>query len=591
MAEPGAREAERDERAHLGPLEPDRARLGQRRVRGVLGQDEVAEQHLHARALLEHAGALGAVAGRQQRRGAVERAEAVAALAGLADELAEPSVELSGAQRLGPSSTASIALRVSAIARVVSPREPAHVAALRSASAMSIPARSARVGDAIPELEHALEVTLRRLVGVHALGGEAGRGARAERAAQVVGGLPVARELGGHRGVGRLAQHLRPRLDRAGDRRVQGGVLARQQVAVDRLADQRVAEPVLVAGVDHQHLVRDRLARAVHHLGGREAGDRFEQLVPGGTIEHGDDADDRSGGVRQLLDAGEQDVAQRLGQHPALAVLERRQQLLGVERVALGARVEPVGELVRRRLLQDAGELLAQLGAVEPLEREPVDAGGPLELGQHRPQRMAPVQLVGAIRDDQAQRLLARAAHEERDEVARRAVRPVQVLDRQQHRARAPEPVEQREQRLEQPALARARLLVGAGADAAELGQQLGEGVAGRRRQCLGLLGREPARERPQGAHQRRVRDLRAAELQALAEQHARALLPRAGLELAQEPGLADARLAAHERERRAPGPGALERRAQQLELGAATDERGGADAAGHQLIVAHRAR
>ena len=69
------------------------------------------------------------------------------------------------------------------------------------------------------------------------------------------------------------------RVDHGRDARVQRGVLAGQQVAVHGLADQRVAERVAVGAVDHEHLVRDRLARALHHVGGRELGDRLEQPV------------------------------------------------------------------------------------------------------------------------------------------------------------------------------------------------------------------------------------------------------------------------------------------------------------------------
>jgi hypothetical protein len=114
---------------------------------------------------------------------------------------------------------------------------------------------------------------------------------------------------------------------------------------------------------------------------------------------------------------------------------------------------------------------------------------------------VAPVQLVRAVGDDQAERLLARAAHEERDEVARRPVGPVQVLDREQHGAGAAEALEQREHRLERPALAGARLVVGARAGRTELGQQLRERVARTRRQRVPpalALGRERARERLQ---------------------------------------------------------------------------------------------
>ena len=78
------------------------------------------------------------------------------------------------------------------------------------------------------------------------------------------------------------------------------------------------------------------------------------------------------------------------------------------------------------------------------------------------------------------------------------------VLEQQQHGRVAAEPLEQRQQRLEQPALAGAVLLVGglAGRRAAELGQELAERVARRRR-----AGRPRARRRRarSGAARRRA--------------------------------------------------------------------------------------
>jgi hypothetical protein len=62
---------------------------------------------------------------------------------------------------------------------------------------------------------------------------------------------------------------------------------------------------------------------------------------------------------------------------------------------------------------------------------------------------VAAVQLVGAVGDDEAERLRARAAHEEGQEVARRRVGPVQVLEHEDDRPLAAEPLEQRQQRLE----------------------------------------------------------------------------------------------------------------------------------------------
>ena len=140
-------------------------------------------------------------------------------------------------------------------------------------------------------------------------------------------------------------------------------------------------------------------------------------------------------------------------------------------------------------------------------------------------------------------------ADEEDEEVPGGRVGPVQVLDDQHDRAQA---VEQREQRLEHLRLAR------------RIGHRLAE--------------------RPQRLHERRVGEGGAAELQAVTDEDGYA---GAGLELRHEAGLADPRLARHERERGRP----RERRLEHRQLVGAADERGAGDAPGHDLHDGGRAR
>src|SRR5215213_4061404 len=69
---------------------------------------------------------------------------------------------------------------------------------------------------------------------------------------------------------------------------------------------------------------------------------------------------------------------------------------------------------------------------------------------------------------------------------------------------------------------------------------------------------------------------------EALAVQHAGALLAGAGFELLQQAGLADARLAPDEDRRGALAGGPLERDVEHRELRATADEGGGGEATGH---------
>ena len=208
-----------------------------------------------------------------------------------------------------------------------------------------------RVGHAVPQLERALEVALGLAEREDALGAEPGRDRRAERARDVVGGVPVACELRRHRGRRNVAEQRGVALERVGQPGVQVAALARQQVAVDRLADQRVAERVGVARGGHQHLVRDRLAQALPQVRGVELGQPGEQGMAHRVLDR-DDAHDLLRVGAEPLDAVEQQVAQRVRQVER-ALGGRGEQLLGVERVALAALIQAVRQLLGGGLVED----------------------------------------------------------------------------------------------------------------------------------------------------------------------------------------------------------------------------------------------
>jgi hypothetical protein len=91
-------------------------------------------------------------------------------------------------------------------------------------------------------------------------------------------------------------------------------------------------------------------------------------------------------------------------------------QLLGEEGVALGAGEQLVDQLRLGPAAEDPRQLGDHLLAREALERDTLDDRGALGLGHQRPQRMAPVQLVGAVRRQEQDALMARVAHEEGQE-------------------------------------------------------------------------------------------------------------------------------------------------------------------------------
>ena len=220
----------------------------------------------------------------------------------------------------------------------------------------------------------------------------------------------------------------------------------------------------------------------------------------------------------------------------------RRAQLLGEQRVALRARPQPADEVALRRRPEDVGELLGELGLGERPQLDAPRARLALQLGQQRPQRVAAMQLVGAVAQQHEQALRADRAREEGEERARGAVGPVQVLDEQDEGLRLREGVQQCQQRLEQAALRRP------GGRAGQAGQERGQLLA-----QVGVEGVErriaAAGQRTQRRDQRGVGQLAVAEIEALAREHTGAGRLHAALCFGEQPALADAGLTRDERQ------------------------------------------
>ena len=414
------------------------------------------------------------------------------------------------------------------------------------------------VGHPVPDLQRPLEQPGGLAVGVHAGGGGGRLHAGAQRRRLIAGRAEVVRHPGGDPDV--LGAGGGAALEGAGEREVQLRVLAGEQVVVDDLAQQRVAEAVHAVGARDDQVARRGLAHRDPQLGGVEPAGVGEQRVVG-ALGDGEHAQDLLRGVGEPLGADHQRVAQRRRQRAA-AVAAGRQQLLGEQRVPLAAAVQALDE---RRLgcgVEDVGELIGQLGAGQARELDAAGVRVPLQLGQQRPQRVAAVHLVRAVGADGEHALGAHGPRDEGEEGPRGAVGPVDVLEQQQHRLLAAEALQQREQRLEETALRRARALVGPRRRTAraELGQQrgkLGPGDLADLLQHRVLV----ARERPQRGHQRRVGQLALPQLHAFAAERPGAAVLRAGRELGDEPGLAHARLPRDEGDRRVPLGGGREGR------------------------------
>ncbi len=314
------------------------------------------------------------------------------------------------------------------------------------------------------------------------------------------------------------------------------------------------------------------------------AGRRAQDLDADGAPDRRHERQQAPHGLRHAPYPHAQRVGEPGGQLGAGRVQPRGQQLLGEQRVAAAALVDLVDQVVLGRLAEDALQLLGDPGAVQRPQLRQRHAVVVLELGEHLAHRMVGRQLAGAVGDHRGDPLGAQRAHEEADEVLRRAVHPVEVLEHDQDRRAAAEHAEQEDERLVEPRLGVPVGLCLAGhrhagrqvrERAHELGADLGPELLQRGRE----VGRRDATER---GGQRRVGELAAVELDAVAAQHDRALLLRPALGLAHQPRLADPGLPDQQRHRRRARRGASQQVVEHVELRLALDDAAAGDAGAH---------
>jgi hypothetical protein len=368
---------------------------------------------------------------------------------------------------------------------------------------------------------------------------------------------------------------------------VQRGALAREQVVVEHLLHQRVAEPVGAAGlVAGQQVPVDRLAQQLQQPLLRHPRHGREQLV----------VDPRAGGrghpqhalglLWERLDPREQQVPDR--PREAGAVGSGGEQLLGVEGVALRAG-EHLAHLARcGPVVEDPGEQVGQLAAAEAAELQPLDPAAAVQLGEERAQRMAPVQLVAAVGEHQ-RRPGAQVVDQVAEQVAGRAVGPVQVLDDQQDRSARGQPVQHAQQQLEQAARSgRARRRRRRPAELRHQPGQLRPRVAEELVQRGGIRRGD---QRPQRLDHRRVRQGAVAHVEAAADQHGGVGGPGPPGTLGDQPRLAHPSLARHHHRGGRSGHRPVQRGVEPGQLRGATHQDRAGDALVHARILPERSR
>ncbi|GAA2842788.1 hypothetical protein GCM10020220_034830 [Nonomuraea rubra] len=298
---------------------------------------------------------------------------------------------------------------------------------------------------------------------------------------------------------------------------VQPPPFARQQVVVDGVADERVPEGVAVAVHEQQPGAYDGPQRLVQRQV-VEPGDGAQHVVRRPAPGHGGDPQHVQPLGGQPLGPGEQQLPQRGGRGGA-GVGER----LGEQRVALAARHDQV-EVLRLVLLPE------QAGHLVPPERRHPD-----HLGARQPQRLA------RGRDDEHAGG-HQVARQEDQQVDAGLVGPVQVLQHEDEGPPLGRPLDQQQHLLEQPGPPQVRQFL----DLSQLGQQPGQAPAPAARHEAGAVLPD------QAAQHRDERRVRHATRIGPAFGHERV---HPGGELADQPRLADARLADDQHDARSTLP------------------------------------
>ena len=281
--------------------------------------------------------------------------------------------------------------------------------------------------------------------------------------------------------------------DRLADARVQPRAAQRREAVVERRAHQRVGEGVAAdAAVDlAQHAGAHRLVERRDEVVPRQRPERLEQPEVDLAPDHRRDLDRLARRRRQPPQAPRGDPAHALG-HPGLLEVDRAleaarrvaqvaQDLLDEERVALGLAVQRRDEVGGGRGGAVGLDQLADLAGVEALERDVREAVLAPQRGDQLRQRVPLLELRVAVGAEEHRAPRLGRAHEVAQQLHRRAVGPVEVVeDEQQRRARG-QLGQQRGERVEQ-ALALRPDLVEAGrrhgrrrVRHAELRQQRGE--------------------------------------------------------------------------------------------------------------------
>ncbi len=408
------------------------------------------------------------------------------------------------------------------------------------------------LGCALPQVQRPVQQPQLLGVGVPAAGGHRGGEDGGQGLGGVVGVVPVAGQpddplLGPDEGVVGFQGF--------GVAAVDAGAFAGQQVVADGLADEGVAEAVAVpVGGGEEDVGADGGPQGLDQLVLAEPGDGAQEGVLHGGAALGDGADHALGGLREHLDADEQQVAEGFGESGAAGALPAGGEFLDEEGVAVGAFEHGGHEGLVGPLGEDPGELAAHLGPVEAGQFDALDGAQPVQFGEQRAQRVAAVDVVGPVGGDEDEPAAGEGAEQVGQQVPGGGVRPVQVLQDQDEGAVGREPLQHPGRQFEEPG--GALLVVRAARGLAELGQDPGELVLLAGGGSGQLLWEQPV-QRAQGRRKRGEGKPLRPDLHTAADGHDGSVPAGLAEELLGEAGLADSGLSPDEQRLRLPAGGA----------------------------------
>ncbi len=273
-----------------------------------------------------------------------------------------------------------------------------------------------------------------------------------------------------------------------------------------------------------------------------------------------------------------------------LSPLLHGEQLLGEERVASAALVEAGDEGSVWGTAEDPRELVMDLARRERDELDALHLSSAAQLGEQGEERMALIELVGAIGADQHHATVREVPHQEPQHVAGRSIRPVQVLQHDHGDRVRGDALDQAEHLEVEGGLGGGRECVGNGLAVAaglEVGDQLLDGRSGGPDDAVELLGRQGLQPWTQRSDEWVIRSRTVSEINTSTPEEAESGGLSTRSKLRKQTGLADAGLAPDDDRADNPRPGTFQHGLQPSELLAASDEHGARDACGHRAIIA----